>query len=304
MECKTMKKVTKAVIPAAGFGTRFLPFAKSVPKELIPLVDKPVLQYVVEEAAACGIKEILLIISKGKESLLNVFAPAPELEAQLSKKNRLSELAEVMETAEKVQIKYVYQEQLNGLGGAILCAEEFAAGDPFAILNGDTVMSSGNGVPVLGQLMEVFEKTQATVMALETVPSELVSRYGIAGGRMIAPDVLKIEKIVEKPSVEEAPSRLAVAARYIYTADIFEHLKVTKPGKGGEIQLPDATALLMAQGAEVYGKVFSGTRHDIGDKLSFLKATVEFGLRRREFKTAFASWLSETVRRIEEGKNV
>ena len=299
-----MKKVTKAVIPAAGFGTRFLPFAKSVPKELIPLVDKPVLQYVVEEAAACGIKEILLIISKGKESLLNVFAPAPELETQLAKKNRLSELAEVMETAQKVRITHVYQGELNGLGGAILCAEEFAAGEPFAILNGDTVMSSSNGVPVLGQLMEVFEKKHSTVMALEEVPPELVNRYGIAGGEMVSPGVLKINKLVEKPSVEEAPGNLAVAARYIYTPEIFEWLKVTKPGKGGEIQLPDATALLMAQGAEVYGNVFEGRRHDIGDKLSFLKATVEFGLRRPEFKEAFASWLSETLRKREEGKNV
>ena len=299
-----MKKLTKAIIPAAGFGTRFLPFAKSVPKELIPLVDKPVLQYVVEEAAACGIEEILLIISKGKESLLNVYGPAPELEAQLARKNRLAELAEVMEVAQKVRITHVYQEQLNGLGGAVLCAEEFAAGEPFAILNGDTVMGSSNGVPVLGQLMEVFEKTNATVMALEEVPPELVNRYGIAGGTQVAPGVLKIDRLVEKPSVEEAPGNLAVAARYIYTPEIFECLKVTKPGKGGEIQLPDATTLLLEQGAEVYGRIFAGNRYDIGDKLSFLKATVEFGLRRPEFKAAFSSWISETARRIEEGKNV
>ncbi|MBR2872563.1 MAG: NTP transferase domain-containing protein, partial [Lentisphaeria bacterium] len=176
-----MKKLRKAVIPAAGFGTRFLPFAKSVPKELIPLVDKPVLQYVVKEAADCGIEEILLIISKGKESLLNVFAPAPELEAQLAKKNRLSELAEVMEIAGKVRISSVYQEELNGLGGAILCAEKFAADDPFAILNGDTVMGSNTETPVLGQLLELFEETQSTVMALEKVPEELLHRYGVAG---------------------------------------------------------------------------------------------------------------------------
>ena len=299
-----MKKLTKAVIPAAGFGTRFLPFSKSVPKELIPLVDKPVLQYVIEEAAACGIKEILLIISKGKESLLNVYAPAPELEAQLARKNRLSELAEVMETARKVHISYVWQEELNGLGGAILCAEAFAAGEPFAILNGDTVMSSAGSVPVLGQLMELFEATGSTVMALEKVPAEHVNRYGIAGGRMIADDVLKIETLVEKPDPAEAPGDLAVAARYIYTADIFKYLKITPPGKGGEIQLPDATSLFMDQGGEVYGKVFAGKRHDIGDKLSFLKATVEFGLRRPEFKESFAAWITETARRIEEGKNV
>lgn len=299
-----MKKVTKAVIPAAGFGTRFLPFAKAVPKELIPLVDKPVLQYVIEEAASCGIEEILLIISKGKESLLNVYAPSPELEAQLERKNRLSELAEVMETAKKIKIHHVYQETLNGLGGAIACARDFAAGEAFAILNGDTVMSSSNGVPVLGQLLEVFEKYQSTVMALEEVPPELVNRYGIAGGKMITPGVLKIEQLVEKPSVEEAPGNLAVAARYIYTPEIFDCLSITAPGIGGEIQLPDATRHLMERGESVYGRIFSGKRHDIGDKLSFLKATVEFGLRRHEFREAFASWISETARRIEEGKNV
>ena len=299
-----MKKVRKAVIPAAGFGTRFLPFAKSVPKELIPLVDKPVLQYVVEEAAACGISEILLIISKGKESLLNVFAPAPELESQLAKKNRLSELAEVMETAQKVRITHVYQEELNGLGGAILCAREFVGDEPFAILNGDTVMGSNTSTPVLGQLLEVFEKENATVMALEEVPDEFLHRYGVAGGCMVAPDVLKVEEIVEKPGSGEAPSNFAVAARYIYTPEIFDCLQVTPPGKGGEIQLPDATRILMEQGGAVYGKVFNGSRYDIGDKMSFLKATVEFGLRRPEFAAEFSAWITETARRIEEGKNV
>lgn len=299
-----MSKIRKAVIPAAGFGTRFLPFAKSVPKELIPLVDKPVLQYVVEEAVSCGIEEILLVISKGKESLLNVFAPAPELEAQLAKKNRLSELAEVMETAKKVHISHVYQEELNGQGGAILCAEKFASGEPFAILNGDTVMGSNTEKSVLGQLVEVFEEKNATVMALEEVPLDIIHRYGVAGGTMVSDDVLKVEQIVEKPAPEEAPGNLAVAARYIYTPEIFECLKVTPPGKGGEIQLPDATRLFMEQGGEVYGKVFSGKRYDIGDKLSFLKATVEFGLRRPGLNAEFSSWILETARRIEEGKNV
>ena len=296
-----MSKVRKAVIPAAGFGTRFLPFSKSVPKELIPLVDKPVLQYVVEEAAACGIEEILLIISEGKESLLNVFAPAPALEAQLAKKNRLGELAEVMETARKVKITHVYQKVLDGLGGAILCAEEFAGGEPFAILNGDTVMGSANDVPVLGQLMAVFEKTQGPVMALERVPRELVNRYGIAAGKEIAPGVVKVDRLVEKPDPENAPGDLAVAARYIYTPEIFSCLRVTPPGKGGEIQLPDATRKLMEAGKSVYGCVFAGTRYDIGDKLSFLKATVEFGLKRPEFAGPFRAWLEETAGKTKEG---
>ena len=295
-----MSKVRRAVIPAAGFGTRFLPFSKSVPKELIPLVDKPVLQYVVEEAAACGIEEILLIISEGKEPLLNVFSPAPALEAQLAKKNRLGELSEVMEVARKVRITHVYQKVLNGLGGAVLCAEEFAGNEPFAILNGDTVMGSSNGVPVLGQLMEVFEKTQGTVMALERVPRELVDRYGIAAGKEIAPGVVEVEQLVEKPDPENAPGDLAVAARYIYTPEIFPCLKVTPPGKGGEIQLPDATRKLMEAGKSVYGCVFAGKRYDIGDKLSFLEATVEFGLKRPEFAGPFRAWLKTAVAKTEE----
>ena len=299
-----MSKIRKAVIPAAGFGTRFLPFAKAVHKELIPLVDKPVLQYVVEEAAACGIEEILLIISKGKESLLNLFAPAPELEKQLAAKNRLGEISALADIAGKVKISHVYQEQLNGLGGAILCAEEFASGEPVAILNGDTVMGSSNGVPVLGQLLEVFEKTSASVMALEKVPLELVSRYGIAAGKEITPGVIEVSELVEKPDPAESPGDLAVAARYIYTPELFSCIRETAPGKGGEIQLPDATRILMARGAKVSGRVFAGRRYDIGDKLSFLKATVEFGLRRPEFSEKFSSWLLEAARRIEEGKNV
>ena len=299
-----MSKVRKAVIPAAGFGTRFLPFSKSVPKELIPLVDKPVLQYVVEEAAACGIEEILLIISEGKESLLNVFAPSPALEAQLARKNRLGELAEVIETAKKVRISHVYQHELNGLGGAILCAEEFVGRDPFAILNGDTVMRSATATPVLGQLLELFDRTGGTVMALERVPRELVSRYGIAAGKELAPGVIEVEQLVEKPDPAEAPGDLAVAARYVYTPEIFDCLRATPPGKGGEIQLPDATRKLMERKTKVYGRVFAGTRYDIGDKLSFLEATVEFGLRRPEFKKAFSAWLKETLRKTEEGKNV
>ncbi|MBR2372865.1 MAG: UTP--glucose-1-phosphate uridylyltransferase [Lentisphaeria bacterium] len=299
-----MARLRKAVIPAAGFGTRFLPFAKAVPKELIPLVDKPVLQYVVEEAAACGIEEILLVISRGKESLLNVFAPAPELEKQLAAKNRLGEIASIRELAGKIKFSHVYQEQLNGLGGAILCAEKFAAGEPFAILNGDTVMDSGSGVPVLGQLIEVFEKTSSSVMALEKVPRELFDRYGIAAGREVFPGVIEVEQLVEKPDPEDAPGDLAVAARYVYTPELFDCIRHTAPGKGGEIQLPDATRLLMERGSRVFGRVVDGKRYDIGDKLSFLKATVEFGLRRPEFAANFSSWLVEAARRTEEGKNV
>ena len=168
-------------------------------------------------------------------------------------------------------------------------------------MNGDTVMGSSNGIPVLGQLMEVFEKTRSTVMALERVPRELVNRYGIAAGKEIAPGVVKVDDLVEKPDPEDAPGDLAVAARYIYTPEIFPCLKGTSPGKGGEIQLPDATRKLMGAGKSVYGRIFAGTRYDIGDKLSFLKATVEFGLKRPEFAGPFRAWLKQAAGKTEEG---
>ena len=291
-------QVKKAVIPAAGFGTRFLPFTKSVPKELIPLVDKPVIQYVVEEAVASGIEEILLVISSDKESIIRHFNPVPELERRLEEQNKTEMLAEVRAVSKLAKLHYVYQQELNGLGDAVAQARSFAGNDPFAVLLGDTVMDSHTDRPVTGQLADIFEKTGSSVVALEEVPLERVSKYGIADGDEVEPGVLKIRRMVEKPSPETAPGRLAFAARYIFTPEIFDALERTGRGKNNEIQLTDAMQKMLENGS-MYGCRVKGKRYDIGSKSGFLKSTVEFGLRRPEFREEFARFLRDTVAKME-----
>ena len=291
-------QVKKAVIPAAGFGTRFLPFTKSVPKELIPLVDKPVIQYVVEEAVESGIEEILLVISSDKEPIIRHFNPVPELERRLEEQNKSEMLSEIRKISKLAKIHYVYQQELNGLGDAVARAEYFVGNEPFAVLLGDTVMDSFTDKPVTRQLAEIFERTSSSVVALEEVPLERVSKYGIADGEEIEPGVLKIRQMVEKPSPENAPSRLAVAARYIFTPEIFAALAKTGRGKNNEIQLTDAMQKLLVSGA-MYGCKAAGKRYDIGSKSGFLKSTVEFGLRREEFREDFLAFLRETVAKFE-----
>ena len=291
-------QVKKAVIPAAGFGTRFLPFTKSVPKELIPLVDKPVIQYVVEEAVASGIEEILLVISSDKESIIRHFNPVPELERRLEEQNKTEMLAEVRAVSKLAKLHYVYQQELNGLGDAVAQARSFAGNDPFAVLLGDTVMDSHTDRPVTGQLADIFEKTGSSVVALEEVPLERVSKYGIADGDEVEPGVLKIRRMVEKPSPETAPGRLAFAARYIFTPEIFDALERPGRGKNNEIQLTDAMQKMLENGS-MYGCRVKGKRYDIGSKSGFLKSTVEFGLRRPEFREEFARFLRDTVAKME-----
>ena len=291
-------QVKKAVIPAAGFGTRFLPFTKSVPKELIPLVDKPVIQYVVEEAVESGIEEILLVISSDKEPIIRHFNPVPELERRLEEQNKSEMLSEIRKISKLAKIHYVYQQELNGLGDAVARAEYFVGNEPFAVLLGDTVMDSFTDKPVTRQLAEIFERTSSSVVALEEVPLERVSKYGIADGEEIEPGVLKIRQMVEKPSPENAPSRLAFAARYIFTPEIFAALAKTGRGKNNEIQLTDAMQKLLVSGA-MYGCKVAGKRYDIGSKSGFLKSTVEFGLRREEFREEFLAFLRETVAKFE-----
>lgn len=291
-------QVKKAVIPAAGFGTRFLPFTKSVPKELIPLVDKPVIQYVVEEAVESGIEEILLVISSDKEPIIRHFNPVPELERRLEEQNKSEMLSEIRKISKLAKIHYVYQQELNGLGDAVARAEYFVGNEPFAVLLGDTVMDSFTDKPVTRQLAEIFERTSSSVVALEEVPLERVSKYGIADGEEIEPGVLKIRQMVEKPSPENAPSRLAFAARYIFTPEIFVALAKTGRGKNNEIQLTDAMQKLLVSGA-MYGCKAAGKRYDIGSKSGFLKSTVEFGLRREEFREEFLAFLRETVAKFE-----
>ena len=292
----TSRKVRKAVIPAAGFGTRFLPFTKSVPKELIPVVDKPVIQYVVEEAAAAGIEELLIILSSGKEAIRGHFSPAPELEKRLEETGKIKFLDEVRATAAGVRIEYVYQHELNGLGGAVLLAKEFVGDEFFAVLLGDTVMSSATNRCVTGQLVDAHERYGAPVVAVEEVPSELVSRYGIVGGKFLDADTVDVDVMIEKPAVEAAPSRLAVASRYLLSPAIFAALEKTPRGKGNEVQLTDAMRSLLGK-ERLIARRIAGARHDIGDKLSFLKNTVEFALRRPEFRDEFLTYLKAVAAR-------
>ncbi len=291
-------KIRKAVIPAAGFGTRFLPFTKSVPKELIPVVDKPVIQYVVEEAVDSGIEEILIILSEGKEAIRDHFSPAPALEQRLEETKKTALLDELRAIGAGAKISYVWQHELNGLGGAVLLAKEFAAGESFAVLLGDTILSSTTGLPVTGQLMQLHDRYSASVIAVEEVPAELVSRYGIIGGKELEPGVLEISTMIEKPAIAEAPSRLAVASRYILPYAIFDALEHTPRGKGNEVQLTDAIRSLLGAERFVGGRI-AGKRHDIGDKLSFLENTVEFALKRPEFRAKFLEYLKDTVKKEE-----
>ena len=261
--------VRKAVIPAAGFGTRFLPFTRAVPKEMIPLVDKPVIQYVVEEAAEAGIEEILIIVSDGKEPIARHFAPSPDLETRLAEKHREEDLAALRRIDHLAKFSYVRQETLDGLGGALKLAEDFAGRDPVAVLLGDTVMSSTTARPVTGQLVDAYLKYGAAAVAVEEVPAELVDRYGIVGGKKLDDGAVDVTEMIEKPSVAEAPSRLAVASRYLLGPAIFDALERTPRGKGNEVQLTDAMRSLLGR-ERLIARPIAGARHDIGDKLSFL----------------------------------
>ena len=289
-------RLRKAVIPAAGFGTRFLPFTKAVPKELIPLVDRPVIQYVVEEALAAGIEEILIILSGGKEAIIRHFDSAGDLERRLEHDGKTALLDEVRSVGGNARIHYVYQRELNGLGGAVLEAEAFVGGEPFAVLLGDTVMTGSAAEPsVTAQLARIHGETGGSVIAVEEVPLEAVRKYGVIGGVETAPGTIRIDRMIEKPAPEEAPSRLAVAARYILPAEIFAALRETPRGKGGEIQLTDAIRRLIAAGSPFYGRRVEGRRHDIGNKLSFLKNTIEFGLARPEFHDELLGFMRQIV---------
>jgi len=287
--------VRKAVIPAAGYGTRFLPIAKSVPKEMLPLVDRPVIQYVVEEAVASGIEDILIVISRSKRSLEEHFHPAPELEAELELKGRLQELSSLRSLNNLARIHYIWQAKMGGLGDAILHARDHVGNEPFAVLLGDTVTTTTDSSrPLTRQLADLVETHGGSAVALQEVAPENVSRYGILGGTEIAPGVIRANRFVEKPAPEAAPSRLAVSARYVLSPAIFDHLKRVPVGKGGELQLTDAMASLMT-GEPLHGLRFDGRRHDIGNKLDFIKANIHFGLLRDDIAPALRSYLQSLV---------
>ena len=284
--------VKKAVFPVAGLGTRFLPATKASPKEMLSLIDKPLVQYVVEEAVASGIEQILFVTGRGKRAIEDHFDISFELESLLREKGKYDLLKEVRGIAEMVNIFYVRQKQALGLGHAILCAKEFVGNDPFAVLLGDDIIDGET--PCLAQLLDVYRKYRGPVLALEQVPMENISSYGCVKANKISEQVFEVVDMLEKPKKEEAPSDLAIIGRYVLTPDIFPILEKQAPGKGGEIQLTDAIRKLSAEEA-VYGCKFNGTRYDCGDKLGFLKATVDMALKRVELNGEFEKFLRERL---------
>jgi UTP--glucose-1-phosphate uridylyltransferase len=288
--------IKKAVIPAAGFGTRFLPATKSQPKEMLPIVDTPTIQYVVEEAVESGITDILMIIGKGKRAIEEYFDKSYELEQQLIENNKLDDLAKIQEITRLASIHFVWQKELNGLGDAIRYAHHHVNNEPFVILLGDTLIE-GKGEPITRQLIKIYEKYNRSVVALEEVDMQVVSRYGVIGGEEIERDVYKVDTFIEKPAIDKAPSNLAIASRYIFTPEIFTYLDRVKPGLNNEVQLTDAMHLML-QEHDMYGLRFNGKRYDIGSKIDFLKTNVIYGLKRDDLGEEFRNWLKELVKQL------
>lgn len=290
-----LNMIKKAIIPAAGFGTRFLPATKAQPKEMLPIIDTPTIQYVVQEAVDSGIEDILIISGKGKRSIEDHFDRNFELETRLAEKED-EMLHELRRLSDMANIHFVRQKELNGLGDAIYYARHHVGNEPFAVLLGDTIMDSV--IPVTQQLMDTFATYRSSVIAVETVPADKVNRYGIVGGKELSDSIMQLETLVEKPAVGQAPSHLAIAGRYILTPEIFRMIEQTPKGKGGEIQLTDAMLLLLAR-ENLYSHRIEGKRHDIGNKLDFLKTTVEFALKRKEFEKPFLAFLKDIVQQYE-----
>ena len=284
------KKIRKAIIPAAGLGTRFLPATKAQPKEMLPIVDKPTIQYIIEEAVASGIEEILIITGRSKKCIEDHFDKSVELELELEKSGKEQMLKMVREISDMVDIHFIRQKEPRGLGHAISCAKTFVGNEPFAVLLGDDIVYN-EGRPCLKQLIDCYDEYKTSVLGVQTVEAKDVNKYGIVNGIHIEDRVYKVKGLVEKPAVEEAPSNVAILGRYIITPQIFKILEETKPGKGGEIQLTDALLKLIDEEA-MYAYDFEGTRYDVGDKLGFLKATVEYALRREDLRDGFIEYLN------------
>lgn len=282
-------KVRKAIIPAAGLGTRFLPATKAQPKEMLPIVDKPTIQYIIEEAIDSGIEEILIITGRNKRSIEDHFDKNIELEIALKEKGKEDLLELVEDISNMVDIHYIRQKEAKGLGHAILQAKSFVGDEPFAVMLGDDIVDSKT--PCLRQLINAFDAYQTSILGVQQVEKKDVSKYGIVDGKYIEDHVHKVKGLVEKPSMEEAPSNIAILGRYIITPRIFEFLEHTKPGTGGEIQLTDALKELGKEEA-IYAYTFSGRRYDVGDKLGFLSATIEFALKRKDIQQDFIRYLS------------
>ena len=281
-------KVRKGVFPAAGLGTRFLPVTKAQPKEMLPLVDKPTIQYVVEEAVASGLNELIIVTGRGKRAIEDHFDAAFELEYYLNDRGKTEELAQIKTLSELASVCYVRQKEPLGLGHAILCARALVGDEPFAVFLGDDIITAS--VPCMRQLLDVFERQQGPVIAVERVPRERIHQYGVIAARPLGDNVYEITDLVEKPSAEEAPSDLAIIGRYVLTPDLFAILAETAPDRRGEIQLTDALRRLRER-RPMYALAFEGKRYDTGDKLGFLKATVEFALARPDLADEFRAYL-------------
>ena len=291
------RKVRKAVIPAAGLGTRFLPATKAQPKEMLPIVDKPTLQYIIEEAVASGIEEILIITGRNKKSIEDHFDKSVELELELENKGKKELLEIVQNISNMINIHYIRQKEPRGLGDAIYCARHFIGDEPFAVMLGDDIVD--NKVPCLKQLMDAYDEYRTTILGVQKVAKEDTNNYGIIVAKFIEDRVYKVKDLVEKPDSDKAPSNIAILGRYIITPEIFDILSDLPPGKGDEIQLTDALKELSKKEA-MYAYDFEGRRYDVGDKLGFLEATVDFALKRDELKDGFIDYLRDVCKKYDE----
>ncbi len=282
-------KIKKAIIPAAGLGTRFLPATKAQPKEMLPIVDKPTIQYIIEEAVASGIEDIIIVTGRSKRAIEDHFDRSLELEAALSKSGKDDMLQEIQGISELANIYYIRQKEAKGLGHAIACAKTFIGNEPFAVLLGDDIVYNDE-TPCLKQLLDVFGEYQTSILGVQTVPMEDTSKYGIVEGKQVDEGIYKVSDLVEKPAPGTTSSNVAILGRYIITPQIFDLLETAEPGSGGEIQLTDALKRL-GKMQPIYAYNFKGKRYDVGDKLGFLSATVEYALRRDDLKDKFADYL-------------
>ncbi|KWW14063.1 UTP--glucose-1-phosphate uridylyltransferase [Peribacillus simplex] len=290
-----MRKITKAIIPAAGLGTRFLPATKAMPKEMLPIVDKPTIQYIVEEAVASGIEDIIIVTGKGKRAIEDHFDYAPELEQNLMEKGKVELLHKVQYSTNLANIHYIRQKEPKGLGHAVWCARKFIGDEPFAVLLGDDIVESQT--PCLKQLINRFEGTNNSIIGVQTVPNEETNRYGIIDPAFQDGRLYQVENFVEKPALGTAPSNLAIMGRYILTPEIFDILDQQEAGAGGEIQLTDAIQQLN-QTQQVFAYDFEGKRFDVGEKLGFVKTTLEFALQNEEIKDDLIEFLEQMVKDI------
>jgi len=287
-------RAMKVVIPAAGLGIRFLPATKAQPKEMLPVVDKPAIQYVVEEAVESGMTDIIIITGRGKRAIEDHFDKSYELEHKLREAGNSEALAEVQRIASMADIFYIRQKEQLGLGHAILCAKKHVGNEPFAVMLGDDIVV--NERPCIGQLVDVFEEMKASVVGVEQVPKTKIHRYGVIKGRKVKENLYKVDDLVEKPTPAEAPSDMAIIGRYVFQPEIFDFLEKTRPGKGGEIQLTDAMKLLCHKKG-LYGFKFKGTRFDIGSKADWVKATIALSMQRKDLAEELAPQAEQFARR-------